>query len=241
MPEMLPQPPPDAPAPPSEAALRSQKWWKWMLVVGIGAILVLVLAGLVAPSAPKLPQKNHISKASYNMHHLSLALLEFEASYGAFPNDQTVEAVKQATRSTMPLGSSTSNDYFRQLFATAIFQTESIFYVMSPNARKPDDVFTGSEALKKGECAFAYIAGLTSKHSPETPVVVFPLIPGKRAFDKNFCDKHYDGKGFILRVDGTVRLHPVDASGRVWIDGKDIFDPDQPYWGGTAPDVKWPE
>jgi hypothetical protein len=75
--------------------------------------------------------------------------------------------------------------------------------------------------LAKGECAFAYIAGLTSTHSPKAPIVVFTLVPGKRIFDKKYCDKHYGG--------------------RVWIDGKDIFDPGQPFWGGTAPDVKWPE
>ena len=239
---MLPQPPPNAPAPPpSEAALRSQKWWKWMLAVGIGSVLISVLAGLTSPLVVRSRKKADLTEAVSNARQIGLALFEFETSYGAFPNAQTAKAVKEATLSTLPLGSSTSNDYFRQLIAAEICQSEMMFYARSARTKKADNVFTGSEALKKGECAFAYIAGLTLKHPPETPIAVFPLVPGKRAFDKKLCDKHFSGRAVILHIDNSVMSHPVDASGRVWINGKDLFDPSQPFWGGKAPDVKWPE
>jgi hypothetical protein len=41
--------------------------------------------------------------------------------------------------------------------------------------------------------------------------------------------------------DFRVQRLPVDKSGHVYLNGKDLFDPSQPFWGGKAPDVKWPE
>jgi hypothetical protein len=161
--------------------------------------------------------------------------------YGSFPNDETAKEVKAATFSTLPLGSKTSNDYFRQLIAAGMCQSEMPFYARMSHNNKPDNRMTGTEALKKGECAFAYIAGLDAKGNPARPIVVFPLEPGKRTFDKKLCDKYYDGKAVILRLDNSVTSVPVDTSGRGWMNGKDLFDPSQPFWGGKAPDVKWPE
>jgi hypothetical protein len=239
---MLPQPPPDAPAPPpSEAALRSIRWRNWIVGLGIGSILLWVLAGLTQPMVIRSRKKSDLTEAINNARQIGLALFEFEAAYGGFPNDQTAREVKAATLSGLNLGSSSSNDYFRQLFAAEICQGESMFYARSPQTSKPDNIFTGSEALKKRECAFAYIPGITTKHPPGTPIVVFPLISGKLTFDKKLCDKHYSGKAVILRLDTSVTTAPVDASGRVWFNGKDLFDPSQPFWGGKAPVVKWPE
>jgi len=100
----------------------------------------------------------------------------------------------------------------------------------------------GAKALEKGETPFSYIEGLSSsKYSPETPIVVFPLVAGKRLFDYKLCKKEYGGTAFVLSLDGAVNLYPVDKSGHVFINGKDIFDPSQPFWHGKAPDVKWPE
>jgi hypothetical protein len=207
------------------------------------SILLPVFIWVTAPLIIRGPRKDgNLPEAVNNARQIGFALFEFEVTYGAFPNDQTAKDVRNATDSTLSPGSTTSNDYFRQLIAADICQNEMQFFVRrSPTDSRPDNVFTGSEALKKGECAFSYIAGLTTKHPPETPIVVFPLVPGKRTFDKKLCDKHYGGKAVILRVDNSVTAVPVDASGRAWMNGKDLFDPSQPFWGGKAPDVKWPE
>jgi hypothetical protein len=42
-------------------------------------------------------------------------------------------------------------------------------------------------------------------------------------------------------LDTSVITLPVDKSGHVYLNGKDLFDPSQPFWGGKVPDVKWPE
>ncbi len=45
----------------------------------------------------------------------------------------------------------------------------------------------------------------------------------------------------MLRVDNYVPSLPIDSSGRVMLNGMDLFDPRQPLWGGRAPDLKWQE
>lgn len=64
---------------------------------------------------------------------------------------------------------------------------------------------------------------------------------GALVFDHELCAKHYDGNAVVLRADTTVTLLPVNESGHVHLNGKDLFDPTQPFWNGKAPDVKWPE
>lgn len=71
--------------------------------------------------------------------------------------------------------------------------------------------------------------------------MVTPLVPGKRLFDTKSSRKYFSGKAIILHAENSVRSYPVDSSGHVWIDGKSLFDPSQPFWDGKVPDVKWPE
>jgi hypothetical protein len=100
----------------------------------------------------------------------------------------------------------------------------------------------GVKALEKGECAFACISGLSSSTDlPSTPVALFPLVPGEKLFDYKLCNEWYVGKAVILFLDNTVKTFPVDKSGHVFINGKDLFDPSQPFWRGKKPEVKWPE
>ncbi|MEK7952565.1 hypothetical protein [Luteolibacter soli] len=60
----------------------------------------------------------------------------------------------------------------------------------------------------------------------------------KRCFERR---ANYDDKAVVLFVDGTRKNLPVDKHGHVQLNGMDIFDPRQPFWKGTAPDIKWPE
>jgi hypothetical protein len=56
---MLPQPPPDAPAPPpSEAALLSQRKWRQLLTVGLVSLGIVVLLVLIAPLILRSRKKN---------------------------------------------------------------------------------------------------------------------------------------------------------------------------------------
>jgi hypothetical protein len=177
------------------------------------------------------------------LRQLGLALFEFECEYGRFPDSGTIQKVKaSAPDSDFLLGQSFSNDYFRQLMATEIVTSESMFYARSQNPRRPDNMMKGGKALDTGECAFAYISGLSSSTDlPTTPIALFPLVPGEKLFDYELCEKYYDGMAFILLIDNSVKIVSVDKSGHVYLNGKDLFDPAQPFWRGKKPDVKWPE
>lgn len=243
MSEMLPQPPPNAPAPPpSEFAINSKRKLGWLLAIGIlcmlscGLLLFVMHSGRRGPDFRKDPFSN--------ARQLGLALFEFEIIYGSFPDSSTIALLKRDfPSSTIPLGTRTSNDFFRQLMVSEIVQSERIFFSNYPDPTdpKPDDVFHGSRALEKGECGFAYIAGLSSLDGPNTPLVITPLIPGTLRFDYKFCYKHFGGNAIILKIDNSITSLPVTKSGQVIINGKDLFDPSQPFWNGKTPDVKWPE
>ncbi|RYG73674.1 hypothetical protein EON80_03095 [bacterium] len=104
-------------------------------------------------------------------------MIDFEADYGRFPDNTTIADVQSRTRTTLTLGTSYSNDYFRQLIAAGN-KSERIFWAPIPaTPRKPNDVL-GPDALKKGECSFSYVAGLTTSDDPATPVAMTPMIPG---------------------------------------------------------------
>jgi hypothetical protein len=220
----------------------SKKWWRWILGLAIALILLLLLAGLTASKLIRSSKKSDPKEAVSNARQIGLALFEFDHHYGRYPDDSTAGLVREATSTSLKLGSSTSNDYFRQLIAAEIMQTEIPFYAKTTSSRRPDNMFSGSQALEKGEVAFAYIAGLSSaKAHPRAPVMMTPLVPGKRLFDIKSSREYFDGKAVILHADNRVATYPVDSSGHVWIDGKTLFDPSQPFWHGKVPDVKWPE
>ncbi|MCW1925627.1 hypothetical protein OKA05_23920 [Luteolibacter arcticus] len=117
-------------------------------------------------------------------------------------------------------------------------RSEKIFWCRSTlTPRKPDDGITGTKALDKRECSFTYIAGLSDEGDPETPVAMASVIPGTWKFDPKSDKK----RATVLFRDGAAKVMPLDDSGHVILNGMNLFDPRQPYWGGKAPDIKWPE
>ena len=91
--------------------------------------------------------------------------------------------------------------------------------------------------MKKGECGFSYIAGLSSKGNPSRPLVVTPLIPGTTRFDPT----RFHGKAIILRMDNSVSSIPINGAGHVMSNGMNLLDPANPIWGGEKFTIAWPE
>jgi hypothetical protein len=178
------------------------------------------------------------NEAVNNARQMGFALFEFENEYGAYPNADTVVAVQKATGTKLALGTTTSNDFFRQLIGGGFTQSEKIFYAARiPGVRKPDDNITGVEALKKGECGFAYFLGAKVTDNPERPLAVAPMIPGTDRFDP----KAFEGKAVVLRMDNSVTSIPIDKDGHIQIEGKLLMDPTNPIWDGHPPMIVWPE
>lgn len=236
---MQPQPPPHAPAPPpSETAILSQQKWKCIWRVGAGSVFLLLLLILFAPVFLSSHRKADLTEAVNNARQTGIALFEFETEYGRFPDPDTIEKVREMTGSDSDLGTVSSNDFFRQLIASGIAQSESIFYAHVNGTRKPDNIFTRGEALKKGECGFTYLLGAKSTDNPKRPLVVTPMIPGTDRFENR--DGFY-GKAVVLKMDNSVTSYPIDKDGHVLIDGRNMMDPHHPIWDGHAPVIAWPE
>jgi len=235
---MLPQPPPDAPAPPpSEAALLSQRKWRQLLTVGLVSLGIVVLLVLIAPLILRSRKKTDQTEAVSNARQIGLALFEFEAEYGKFPTATTIAAVKAKTGTLLPLGTKNSNDFFRQLIAAEISQNEGMFYARTAGGRKPDNVFDATHALEKRECGFTYFLGATEKDNPRRPLVVAPMIPGTDRFDP----KPFKGKAVILKMDNSVTSLSIDKAGHAILDGRNLMDPHHPIWEGHAPVIAWPD
>jgi hypothetical protein len=135
------------------------------------------------------------------------------------------------------LAAKTSNDICRQLIAAEIASTEQFFYAKVRGARKPDGIITAGEAVKKGECGFSYLSGLSSDGNRSRPLVVTPLILGTDRFDP----KPFQGKAVILRMDNSAVSMPINKDGHVCVDGMNLLDPSHPIWGGKPPVIAWPE
>jgi hypothetical protein len=230
------QPPPDVPAPPpGPEAVRSRRVMRRIVVVGMLSLIGL----LMLPVVFRTKGRHHDSiRAINNARQLHLALFNFDTDYGRFPDGSTIAAVKADTGTSVPLGTSSSNEMLRQLLVT-VSKGESIFWAKSTiSSKMPDNDMTGSHALAKGECAFAYVAGLSSSSDPATPILMAPVDPGKRCFERG---KGYQNKAVVLFLNGSAKTFPIDKHGKVQLNGMDLFDPRQTFWGGKAPDVKWPE
>src|SRR5690606_17649583 len=113
-----PQPPPDAPAPPpGPEAEKSQRTMRWILWIGGGCFVLTILAGLSSPVILRSRKASDRTEAINNIKQINLALIDFDYEYGAYPDASTIPPVKAATSTTLTLGSSTSNELFRQLIA----------------------------------------------------------------------------------------------------------------------------
>ncbi len=210
------------------------------LVTGYLGFLILgvaMLAGLTAPLIIRQRKKANQTEAMENARPIGFVLFEFKNEYGSYPDDSTAQAVADATGTTKISGA-TSNDRFRQLIRANLTQSERIFYAHIPGSRRPDDVIDGDSALENGECGFAYVGNLVTTDEVPRPLAMTPLIAGTTRFDPN----PFDGKAVILWTDNSVRSLPIDRkTGEVMLDGKSLFNPAHPIWGGKPPVIALPE
>jgi prepilin-type N-terminal cleavage/methylation domain-containing protein len=171
-------------------------------------VIIAALAGLTAPMVIRQRKKADQTEAVSNARNIGLALFEFETAYGSFPDTTTADQVKTNTETQLTLGTANANDFFRQLIAAEICQSEAMFYAKTAFTKKPDDVYNTSEkALAKGEVGFGYImngtAAFSTAGNPARPIVVAPLaFPFQTGqFDLDY----YDAKAVVLRIDNSVQ------------------------------------
>jgi hypothetical protein len=208
-----------------------------MLQIGAASILLISTLLLVAPWLVRSRPASAQTRAVNNARQIGIALFEFQTEYRKFPGADTVEEVRRKTGSDLDLGENSSNDFFRQLLASGMAQSEVIFHAKVKGARQPDGIFTRGEALKKGECGFTYFVGALESDNPRRPIVVAPMISGTDRFDP----KPFEGKAVVLKLDNSMASLPIDKDGHVFIDGRNMMETHHPIWDGHAPVIAWPE
>jgi len=181
---------------------------------------------------PGFLEKRALKLATGKLALIGECLMDFdEENGGRFPGKETIAGVRENTGSTARMGAATANECFYQLYAAGIIASLEPF---TWNERVPR-AEKNPEKLEK--CDFTYLAGLSAKQSPACPVVLAPVVKGKKVFDP----KVFGGKALVLFSDKSVHTLPIAEGGTVSIDGKDIFDPAQPFWKSKVADIKWPE
>lgn len=234
---MLPQPPPDAPAPPpSVYALRSQSKRAWIWAIGLPCLIGCFVM-LTEPPSTHCGRRPDQTEAINNARQLGLALFEFESEFSSMPDFSTPKTVIKRTGTCLNLGSKSSNDFFRQLIAAEIASSENMFFARVAGTRKPDNVFTGTKALEKGECGFAYFPGASKFSDPKRPVAATPMIPGTDRFDP----KPFEGRAVVLWSDASVTSISVRKDGCAFLGTSILMDPSNPVWGGKPPSIAWPD
>jgi hypothetical protein len=221
---------------PTEAPLPKRPISNRAILGALLMVIVITMALLYWLLTSRLEKAANLSNAHGNLRDVTLQLLSFEDEYGRFPDSSTAIAVKESVGTRLPLGDSSSNQLFRQLIAT-VGKSEKIFWAKTtPTGEKPDNNIDSAKALAPGECSFTYVAGLSSADTG-APVIMTPLIPGTTRFDP----KPFGGKALVVFIGTSSTAIPIEPDGRVLVNGRDLFDPAQPYWRGIPPDLKWPE
>jgi len=174
--------------------------------------------------------------AANNAREIHKALFDFDVEYGEFPSASSIPKVQVDSSTTMPLGTTSSNAYFRQLLAMGV-GNEKMFYTGSGKFRKPDDLYDGARALQKGECGFAYVVGLSTSENTSTPLLIAPVIPCTKQFDQ----EAFKGKVVVLRIDGSAVSYPIRKDGKIDLGKGDLLDPAKPEWNGKPLTIAWPE
>ena len=204
--------------------------------LGFVVIGIAFLAGLTAPMVIRQRKKADQTEAFSNARSFGLALFEFEAEYGSYPNAATAATVAEQTGTPEITGDS-SNARFRQLIRAGITQSEQMFYANADGIEKPDGIISGDDALAPGECGFGYIENVSANDSPR-PIALAPFVPGSDRLDP----LPFAGKAVVLWSDNSVRSLNIDRVTReAELDGQNILDPTHPIWEGTPPILLLPE
>lgn len=207
--------------------------------------IIATLAGVGVPALMAKKKEGDRSEALMNSKQIGLALFGFDDEYGSYPSADTAKSLEENNpNSGMTFGSSSSNDYFRQLIAAGYVDQEKPFYARSPYTKKPDNNLSGSKALAEGECGFAYImasatAALTSSGNSGRPLICAAVDDAKT--DGTFDVDVYNRKAVVLRLDTSASVETIRPSDKkVTVGGgKTLLDTgDDTVWGtGTTPTI----
>jgi len=237
------QPPPVATVPLDDACdsprdPKPKRSVVWPRAIVAGILGFVLLSFVIQQRNLGRGKYNGQTEAISNAWQIGLGLREFAEDHGSYPGVESIEIIRPQIGPDWNLGTKTSNDFFRQLLAARMVTAEGVFYAKVKGAKKPDNVITATEALKKGECAFAYFPGACPGDPPSRPLAATSLIPGTNRFDP----QPFNGKAVVLLLDGSVTTLKINKQGNaVFYSSTLLLDPANPAWGGHPVVIAWPD
>ena len=172
------------------------------------------------------------SKVAMSAKQVGIGLFTFHADHNKLPGEATIKSISETADDGVKIEAESANDCFFQIIVGGYLDDPGVF---APDKR--DGVQRNNVGLKKLEhCFFSYIPS-TGFDRADRPLVVAPLVKGKKTFDP----KPLGGKAVVLLSDLSAHILDIDDNGVVKLQGKDLFDAGQPYWEGKPFEVKWPE
>jgi prepilin-type N-terminal cleavage/methylation domain-containing protein len=196
-------------------------------------VVIAIIAALAAMATPvilKQKKKADMTEAVNNAKQIFYLMIEFDGDFGEFPSDASSADI-DTTGTGITLGTSTSNDFFKQFIAGGYTKSEEIFYAKSTITKKPDNVLKG-DALEAGECGFAYVANQSTSVNSGRPLVMAPMEESGEFFNPD----PYDNKAVVLRIDGSVKQLRVNQAKKAVLTGADtLFDTgEDTVWGSDG-------
>lgn len=193
-------------------------------------VVIAIIAALAAMATPvilKQKKKADMTEAVSNAKQIYLLMVEFDQDFGEFPSDDSADDIDTAGTG-ITLGTTSSNDYFKQLVAGGYTKSEEIFYAKSKLTKKPDNVI-GGDALEDGEVGFAYMAGQSTSDNSGRPLVMAPMEESGETFDPD----PYGNKAVVLRIDGSAKQLRINNAKEAILSGSNtVFDTgDDTVWG----------
>ncbi len=178
--------------------------------------IIAALAGIAVPVILHQQRKAAVTQAISNAKEIGLALMSFDNDYGSFPDSTTVATVQSNTGTALTLGTSTSNDFFRQLIAANYVDSDKIFYTKTAYTVKPSGNITASACLTAGEVGFGYImssatAAVSDSLNSSVPLLYTPL-QSSCAPDGTCDETQYDSKAVVLSLDQSASTLTIRQS-----------------------------
>lgn len=209
--------------------------------------IIAALAALTTPAVFSAMRRADMATDTNNLGQIFKSMTIFAMDNdGLFPSEELAEEYDIS-------GSESSNDFFKQIFAADLLESDSEKLFWSKTARNvssqrpPDGIttengnFDEQATLEIGDVSYAYIPEQSNTDNGSRPLVFdTPLNNSGTEFDPD----RRDGKALVLRLGGSVKGEKLDRKTNRIEDGKgdDILSVNSEVWGSLNDiEIAYPE
>ena len=205
--------------------------------------IIVALAAMATPAIFKALKRAAMAENVSNGRQVKMFMEIFASDNdGVYPSEDTADFYETGA-------SATSNDLFKQLFASGSTNSEKIFWVKGSklcDPKKADDVFSlggvfsPTRCLEAGENGWAMVEDQTNTDNPSRPLIFdSPPTGAGRIFDGEL----WDMKVVVVNIDGSAGTRNLNPSFELLDDDdKELLTNTSEVWGSSAtePEIAYP-